>query len=61
MDKICSILVVKMVIVKTGVARGEMCYFRGSEKYKIPAAFSFVSILQDLHHNTEQISNYLLC
>lgn len=61
MDGICSVLVVKMVIVKTGVARREMCYFRGSEKYKISFACFFVNILQDLHHNTEQISNYLLC
>lgn len=60
MDKICSLLAVKMVIVKTGVAKREMCYCRGSEKYKILVARSFVSVLQDLHHDTEQISNYLL-
>jgi len=54
-----ALLMAEMGIVKTGVARRKM-YFTRSEKYKTPVSCSFVSLLQDPHHDTEPVSNYLV-
>lgn len=43
----------KMVVMRTDVVRREMCYFTGSKKYKIPVSCSFVSVLQEPHHDPE--------